>query len=301
MPYIPTEPVESSNIAEIGYDRKRRTLRVIFHNDRVYDYPDVMERAYKELMAADSKGKHFNRRIKPVYTYRNVTRPQELKAPCCDHPERDTCDETCWPCDEWCCPGPPTEGEVIPFCPDCKTQCEACIAALACPHGKDDQDCDETCACHCHEPADQEPVRKAGEDLADLPAEAEAALASAAAMDGMSMLELVGTAEIRVSQALQEHPLPALVAIRDKLAELRVLCEEFGRALCGDCGDTPGAIDGPPTTHVPDPPLTTAAEVAAEMPPPPDAPCAGDDAGCVDQSPSPEEDPETEEDDGNET
>jgi hypothetical protein len=106
MPYIPTEPVESSNIEAIGYHRQTQTLRIIFQGGRAYDYPMVLEQEYKKLMESESKGKFFNSRIKPMYAHR-TPRPEELKEPCCVHPERDTCDESCFPCDEWCCPGPP--------------------------------------------------------------------------------------------------------------------------------------------------------------------------------------------------
>lgn len=85
MPYISTEPVESSNLERVGYDRKTSTLRVIFKGrgddpSRVYDYPMVPEPEYKKLMEAESKGKFFNSRIKPMYAYR-TPRPEELEAP----------------------------------------------------------------------------------------------------------------------------------------------------------------------------------------------------------------------------
>lgn len=129
MPYIPTEPVESSNLERVGYDRRTQTLRVVFHGGRVYDYVPVPETEYRALLEAESKGKFLNARIKPMYGFRNVSRPEELEPPdecphgaddrcgaatctcdchqrrsCCDHPEQDFCDESCGPCDEWCCP-----------------------------------------------------------------------------------------------------------------------------------------------------------------------------------------------------
>ena len=84
MPYIPLTDVESSNIRAIGYDRTIQTLRVSFHGRdgvlRVYDYPLVPEGEHKRMMEAESKGKFFNSRIKPMYGFRNV-RPEELIAP----------------------------------------------------------------------------------------------------------------------------------------------------------------------------------------------------------------------------
>ncbi len=84
MPYIPLTEVESSNIEAIGYDRTIQTLRVSFQDQsgipRVYDYPMVPEGEYKRLMEAESKGRFFNGRIKPMYGFRSV-RPEELIAP----------------------------------------------------------------------------------------------------------------------------------------------------------------------------------------------------------------------------
>ena len=104
MPYIATEEVESSNIERIGYHRTKQILRIIFQGGRAYDYPLVTERDFDELMAAESKGSFFNRRIKPLYPHR-TPRDVELVEPCCDHPDSDTCTEECFPCNEWCCPG----------------------------------------------------------------------------------------------------------------------------------------------------------------------------------------------------
>lgn len=80
MPYIPTEPVESSNLERVGYDRKTSTLRIVFGGNRTYDYPMVPESEYKKLLAAESLGKFFNTRIKPMYAYR-TPRPEELEPP----------------------------------------------------------------------------------------------------------------------------------------------------------------------------------------------------------------------------
>lgn len=104
MPYIPTEPVESSNIERIGYHRQSQTLRVIFHGGRAYDYPMVPETEFKKMMEAESKGKFLNMRIKSMYSHR-TPRPEELQPPaetCCDHPTKD-CDDACGDCDPECC------------------------------------------------------------------------------------------------------------------------------------------------------------------------------------------------------
>lgn len=106
MTYIPTEKVESTNIEEIGYHRATSTLRIIFQGNRAYDYPMVPEPEFKKLMAAESKGKFFNSRIKPMYAHATV-RPEQLQPPkeaCCVHPGKPCNDEDCGRCDPGCCP-----------------------------------------------------------------------------------------------------------------------------------------------------------------------------------------------------
>ena len=51
-------PVESSNIASIGYENE--VLRVRFRDGAEYDYDSVTPARHAELMASDSKGKWLN-------------------------------------------------------------------------------------------------------------------------------------------------------------------------------------------------------------------------------------------------
>ncbi len=100
-----SDEVESAMITKIGYDRKRQTLRVEFREGQVYDYPAFPEREWEKFLAADSFGKHFNQFIKPTFGYQRV-KENALRKPCCEHPEPNpTCNDECYPCDEWCCPG----------------------------------------------------------------------------------------------------------------------------------------------------------------------------------------------------
>lgn len=103
MAYIPLKSVESSMISQIGYDPRTQTLRVVFKNGDAYDYPTFTDRDWRAFQEAESLGKHFHRAIKPVFGYARVTEAQ-MREPCCDHPERDTCDESCGTCDESCGP-----------------------------------------------------------------------------------------------------------------------------------------------------------------------------------------------------
>lgn len=64
--------VQSSNIASIGYDTQSETLEIEFLNGSVYQYFDVPERIYEELMGADSHGSYLAHNIKGVYRYSKV-------------------------------------------------------------------------------------------------------------------------------------------------------------------------------------------------------------------------------------
>lgn len=58
------EKVESSNIAEIGYDLPTLTLQIKFNSGGIYDYWPVSRSLYDRFMTAGSKGKFFWKNIK---------------------------------------------------------------------------------------------------------------------------------------------------------------------------------------------------------------------------------------------
>lgn len=58
------QKVESSNIEAIGYDAGKKELRVQFPRGATYAYFDVPEHVFTELMAAESKGRHFRQYVK---------------------------------------------------------------------------------------------------------------------------------------------------------------------------------------------------------------------------------------------
>lgn len=66
------EHVKSSNIESIGYDSNSQTLEIAFLNSSVYQYFDVPERIFEELMGADSQGKYLASNIKGYYRYSKV-------------------------------------------------------------------------------------------------------------------------------------------------------------------------------------------------------------------------------------
>jgi len=62
-------PVDSSNVAEIGYDLSTQTLEIQFKDGNVYQYFDVPQNVYDNLLSANSKGQFLNREIKVNYRY----------------------------------------------------------------------------------------------------------------------------------------------------------------------------------------------------------------------------------------
>ena len=66
------QSVESSNLASIGYDAANEILEVEFNHGGVYQYFDVPENVYEELMNADSHGRYFVHNIKDEYEYEKM-------------------------------------------------------------------------------------------------------------------------------------------------------------------------------------------------------------------------------------
>ena len=60
------EPVTSSNVVSVGYDAPSETLEVEFKNG-VYQYYNVPQPIYEQMMTAESVGRFLNVYIKPVY------------------------------------------------------------------------------------------------------------------------------------------------------------------------------------------------------------------------------------------
>ncbi|WBY01931.1 DUF853 family protein [Ramlibacter tataouinensis] len=65
------EMVESSSVISIGYDDPSSTLEVEFKSG-IYQYYNVPQSMYQELMQAESKGKYINAYIKPAFACSKV-------------------------------------------------------------------------------------------------------------------------------------------------------------------------------------------------------------------------------------
>lgn len=64
--------VNSSNVAEVGYDASTMTLEVKFNNGSIYQYFDVPETVYQGLMRASSVGTYLSSQIKNNYRYSQI-------------------------------------------------------------------------------------------------------------------------------------------------------------------------------------------------------------------------------------
>jgi len=66
------ETVESSTVISIGYEPISCTLEIEFKSSGLYQYYNVPEPVYQQLMSSDSKGKFLNAYIKPAYPFSRV-------------------------------------------------------------------------------------------------------------------------------------------------------------------------------------------------------------------------------------
>jgi hypothetical protein len=62
--WVQRETVESSVIASVGYDPRRRVLEIEFTSGSVYRYREVPEHLHAGLMTAASHGKFFDAYIR---------------------------------------------------------------------------------------------------------------------------------------------------------------------------------------------------------------------------------------------
>lgn len=62
------KPVNSSNVASIGYDKDTKTMRVLFNNGVAYRYADVAPELHTEIAKSDSIG----RDIRKVYGHKTT-------------------------------------------------------------------------------------------------------------------------------------------------------------------------------------------------------------------------------------
>jgi hypothetical protein len=61
--------LNSSSISEVGFDPASNTLEVVFADGRLYQYFDVPQHVYDQLIAAASPGQYFHQEIRGVYRF----------------------------------------------------------------------------------------------------------------------------------------------------------------------------------------------------------------------------------------
>jgi hypothetical protein len=64
--------VASSNISSIGYDADTQTLEIEFLSGRIYEYYNVPNDTYDELMNASSIGSYFSKNIRNIFPTQQV-------------------------------------------------------------------------------------------------------------------------------------------------------------------------------------------------------------------------------------
>ena len=69
---IKVHPVESSNIAGIGYHEGSATLAVNFRNGNLYHFLDVKKEDYEDFKGAESVGRHFQTSIRGKFKTVNM-------------------------------------------------------------------------------------------------------------------------------------------------------------------------------------------------------------------------------------
>ena len=64
---IHREPVESSALAAVGYSKRLHALEIEFHDGLIYRYLGVLPPLHRKLMAAESKARFYNKRVRGKY------------------------------------------------------------------------------------------------------------------------------------------------------------------------------------------------------------------------------------------
>ena len=65
-------PVQSSSIKAVGFDRHHHTLVIEFLHGGTYEYAEVPEHVFHELLHAESKGRYFLEHIRDNFSYVRV-------------------------------------------------------------------------------------------------------------------------------------------------------------------------------------------------------------------------------------
>lgn len=67
-----TTTIDSTSLAEVGYEQDESTLRVQFQNGSTYDYFDVPANVYEGILKATSAGRFFNENVLDSFSYERI-------------------------------------------------------------------------------------------------------------------------------------------------------------------------------------------------------------------------------------
>lgn len=61
-------PVSSSMLVSVGYDATNKVLEIEFTDGQIYDYQNVPQETFNDLMSSTSKGHYFRGSIKNQFS-----------------------------------------------------------------------------------------------------------------------------------------------------------------------------------------------------------------------------------------
>ena len=69
--------IESIMLSAVGYDPSTQTLRALFNSGKTYDYFEVPQGVYDQLIESDSKGHYMCGEIIDVYPYHQIRKKRK--------------------------------------------------------------------------------------------------------------------------------------------------------------------------------------------------------------------------------
>jgi len=64
--------IKSSNLKKSEYDVEKKTLKITFNNEMLYEYEEVPHSIYSQFRLSDSQGKYFNQNIAKKFNYKKL-------------------------------------------------------------------------------------------------------------------------------------------------------------------------------------------------------------------------------------
>ncbi len=65
------QAISSTSIRSVGYDPDQKMLEIEFQSGEVYDFHDVPQEVYRDLMQAESHGQFFQQNIREKYPFQH--------------------------------------------------------------------------------------------------------------------------------------------------------------------------------------------------------------------------------------